>query len=131
MTCPRCGRPIQQGASFCMHCGQQLAVGRPVERPSGYQQPAYSGVPAAVPVPIRTNKWLWPTVGVLALLLAALIGVVAHLVSAAKPSGPHLVAQGSAGPVPLAVGKPTMPKDIYDWLDHLRQTEDRKNALEL
>jgi hypothetical protein len=50
--------------------------------------------------------------------------------SQGKPSSAPLTAKGAgSGPVPLSVGRATMPKDVYDWLDHLRQTEDKKNEL--
>jgi hypothetical protein len=109
-----------------MSCGLPLA-GKRVETPRGYQQPAYQPVPAYGP-PVAKNKWLVPAL-VGALLLLLCLGGAAFLMSAAKPAGPPLTARASAGPVPLTVGKPTMPQDVYDWLDHLRQTEDKKNEL--
>jgi len=126
MKCPRCGKPLPPGASFCMFCGQQMAAKR-VEVPGARMQPAYPA-PGYVPAPASQNRWLWPAVIAAVLLLAAL-GGAAYLLSSGKPAAVPLTARATPGPVPLTVGRPTMPQDIYDWLDHLRQTEDKKNAL--
>jgi len=73
----------------------------------------------------------WVGLGLLA-ILAALITAMGMLKTSVKQSAPPLAVQAPPPTAPpLQVGKPTMPKDIHDWLDHLRQTEDMKNALSL
>lgn len=113
------------GASFCMNCGQQIAAKR-VETPGAFRQP--QPVPVYGPVPHRQNKWLWPAI-IGAVVLLGCLGAAAFLMSQGKQSSAPLTVKGSQRPVPLAVGRATMPQDIYDWLDHLRQTEDKKNEL--
>jgi hypothetical protein len=117
-----------------MSCGQQVAMAQPAGRP--VERPAAHGVaPVPVPIPLghpgqpKENKWLWPAAIGLAALLALLIGAVVYLKAPGSKPVAHLAAPGKNAPVPLMAGRPTMPKDIYDWLDHLRQTEDMKNEL--
>jgi hypothetical protein len=116
-----------------MSCGQQVAMAQqPANRP--VERPAAHGV-APVPIPLghrqqtRANKWLWPAAIGLAALLALLIGAAVFLKAPGSRVATHLSAGANNAPIPLMAGKPTMPQDIYDWLDHLRQTEDMKNKL--
>jgi hypothetical protein len=112
-----------------MSCGQQVAMAQPMGRP--VERPAAHGVaPVPIPIPLpRQNKWLWPAAIALAALLALLIGWAVFLKAPGNKIIANLSAAGHTAPVPLMAGRPTMPKDIYDWLDHLRQTEDMKNEL--
>jgi hypothetical protein len=115
-----------------MSCGQPIAVRR-VEGPAGapYQQPVHPALsPYAIYAPKKQNKWLWPTVLAMLVLLALLIGLMANLRTVAKGSASPLSAVAKGSAPPLTTGLVTMPQDVHDWLDHLRQTEDMKNKLE-
>jgi hypothetical protein len=144
MNCPKCGKPLPGGASFCMHCGQMLAGGvpRPVQAPAGMQ--GYAPVTAvALPDSVRKrNTWLAVAVaGVLILLLFFGLKAGGVLKFGAKaPEIPTLNARGETngnllqstgkGTNPtLQSSKITMPDDLYNWLKHLERCEKKKQAL--
>ena len=102
---------------------------RRVEMPNRPGVPAPVGVPVPVHAPADKNKFLWAIVVALLVILALLIGAAAFLRAPGKQVTANISAGASPKAVPLMAGKPTMPQDIYDWLDHLRQTEDMKNKL--
>ena len=118
--CPRCGKPLQANAAFCMHCGLPLTV---APQEGGHRRSAtvQDGHPPQ-------KRWFWPTVIGLLALIAILGGGLALLMARGK--NPPLQATGTgAAPPPLTATATTMPPDIRAWLDHLRETEDRKNKL--
>src|SRR5262245_11721578 len=73
MNCPKCGKPLAGGASFCMHCGQMLAAAG--ARPAPQQ--GYGTVPAYAPATMgaisndvrKRNTWLAIIVSACILLL--------------------------------------------------------------
>lgn len=147
MNCPRCGKPLPAGASFCMHCGQMVAA--TVPGPSYVQS-------ATIPADVRRRNTLLAIAISAALLLFLFFGLkVSGLLPfgsrgtdqaalqargqgtdiealAAKGSAPDdalLQARGTAPTPTLEAAKKTMPKDIHDWLEHLARIEKRKQAL--
>jgi hypothetical protein len=139
MFCPKCGKGVQQGASFCMHCGQSLAVAV-----------APTGAAPAFPTPTRDSKkvTLIAAGTALALLLAVFLGLRAsgllqfgaknpklETLSAqgAQPGNPLLRAEGTSGPATLnqPATRVEMPPDVRAWLEHLERIENRKNELSL
>src|SRR5471030_2311258 len=56
MNCPKCGKQVQSGAAFCMHCGSPLSAGQPapkaqVQRPSPFPPSTTSFVPVSAGAP--------------------------------------------------------------------------------
>lgn len=130
--CPRCGGALTAGARFCGACGQAI------------DQAIYSVIsePLVGPSPPKRNKWLVPTFAGLAavgLILLAL-GSAGLLKFRSEPESG--VAKASIGPAPgllearggvqSGVTQATvpqnvsMPADVKAWLEHLRQTEERR-----
>ena len=103
-----------------MHCGQALAAPR-TESPVA--------VHAVTPAAPAKNKWFWPAVIGLLIAIGMLVSVASFLMAKAKTTGPGLQAAATTPTAPLTTGYATMPPDIRAWLDHLRETEDRKNKL--
>ena len=33
MDCPKCGKPLKEGAKFCIYCGEKLTVSEPAQQP--------------------------------------------------------------------------------------------------
>lgn len=115
-----------------MHCGQAIAAPR-TEQPKGVPAPQYAAVPGyagAITRP-KQNRWIWVLAMALLAIFAGLLGALSMLKTTAKINAPQLAVRGSVQAPPLAIAKPTMPQDVYDWLEHLRKTEDRKNELTL
>lgn len=80
---------------------------------------------------------IWGAAGAVVLLLLGIgIGVLAArkepdpsvLVKPQKPAPPVLAAKADPGP-PVLPADNAMPKDVLDWLEHLRKTEQKRNAL--
>jgi len=122
--CPRCGKPLQPNAAFCMHCGQQVGGLSPQVATSAGQPT--EGRRSLSPA---KRKWFWPAVAGLFAMICILIGGLAILKAGAQTSGAPLQATAKLPSAPLRVTAATMPPDIRAWLDHLRETEDRKNRL--
>jgi hypothetical protein len=60
MNCPKCGKQIQSGAAFCMHCGQAVSAGQPkqttqMQRPTPFA-PSAATPAAAMPVAFPANN---------------------------------------------------------------------------
>ncbi len=143
MNCPRCGKPVQPGGSFCMHCGQMLTPGTPRTAPQATGIPAYSPAqPLVMPDTRRRNTILAVVTGVL-ILIALLLGLnaagILHLggksdaqkaLQATGSSPANILQAKGTGPDPsLKAMKKTMPDDIYNWLNHLARIEKKKQAL--
>jgi hypothetical protein len=149
MNCPKCGKPLPGGASFCMHCGQMLAGGmpQPVQAPAGMPQrtgamPAYA---PAMPLPDSTrrrNTWLAIAISA-ALLLLLFFGLkaggvlkfgakapdMATLNASGQTNGDLLQTAGKGSNPTLQSSRLTMPDDIRNWLAHLEKCEMKKRAL--
>jgi len=129
-----------------MHCGQMLAgISRPAVQPTGAVPQSYAPHAAmAIPTDVRKrNTWL--AVGVAAaLILILLFGLKAtgvlnfgqkpinQATLTAKGQLPDtnlLQAQGSGTQPTLQSSRITMPQDLYDWLEHLRRCEQKKQAI--
>jgi hypothetical protein len=137
MNCPRCGKPLPGGASFCMHCGQMLSAAAPA---GGV--PAYAAPMAVSSAVRRRNTWMAAGVSA-AILLLLFFGLKASGVLKLGEKGPDqrsleavgtgpdstLQIHSSGSPPSLQAVKKTMPKDIYDWLEHLARIERKKQAL--
>lgn len=155
MNCPRCGKPIGVGATFCMHCGQMFAA------VSQGQAPMTPVIPAAM-VPVQASRTRSMVAGA-ALTLLVLAAVVWGLNSAgvlrlgggsspgsalkqagegqggnsllapgAGDGGSMLEAQGNSDPgamLPSQAERARMPQDVYDWLLFLEQIERKKERL--
>lgn len=67
MNCPRCGKGLGPGATFCMHCGQMLAHAAPM--PAGSMTPV--GMAAPMSAPRTTSKKLGFGVLIAALVVLA------------------------------------------------------------
>ncbi len=122
--CVKCRAPLPDGAKFCMNCGT-----------------------AGVQSGLQTTNSKRTIVVVASSILG--LAVLAFGLNAAgviriggKAGGDALKAQGQlGGPVLQVQGKAggdmtqvinehkTMPKDIYDWLEHLRKTEFKADQL--
>jgi hypothetical protein len=160
MNCPRCGKAIAGGAAFCMHCGQALAAQpqRPMPQQPVYQQPSYQapsggGPAAAFPMnPADANRKqtvlaISVALALIVLLLFGLNAVGILKLGGGNPDRSNLQARGSTGDSALKLkgntGPPSlkasatnqkpaeMPQDVWDWLEHLRITEGKKNELHL
>jgi len=111
-----------------MHCGQAIA---PVQESSRYAAPVpvpfYSN-PAAVAKKQNRNLAIILT-AIAAIIIALIIGAAALLSAKNKAPQANLKSLGTGSAPPLAVKGQKMPKDIFDWLEHLRETEDRRNRL--
>ncbi|MBN2028006.1 MAG: tetratricopeptide repeat protein [Actinobacteria bacterium] len=73
MDCTYCGKPVQEGQSFCNYCGRKLSEEAPTEY-IPYQQPYYY---YPVTQPVQAKKW---SKGKIALIvLAAVLGLGAMM----------------------------------------------------
>src|SRR5215475_10775885 len=157
MACPRCGKPVAQGAAFCMHCGQSMAMpGQVATAPRQMPQAA-----PAFPNPVAANrsKTTWMAIATaFALVLAIFFGLRASgllrfgsqspKLDAMKAQGSNpgidsLKAQGQVGDIPILSAQGSsagavlekqaqqiaMPEDIHNWLAHLEKCELKKRAL--
>ncbi|HVO86499.1 MAG TPA: zinc ribbon domain-containing protein [Candidatus Binatia bacterium] len=79
MNCPRCGQPVEAGATFCGNCGQPLA------QPS----PAQTVQPTAAPMPMPTPPPVSQTIG----------GII-------PPTSPGQAGVAAAAPMPMPVPTP-------------------------
>lgn len=148
MNCVRCGKPISQGAAFCMHCGA------PSPTPQATVQAAdpRTGPHAAVNIPSgsvsqafniqrKRNNIILAICAAVAGLLGIFFGLrAAGLLQLGQKTGvPVLTAKGSNGNAVMqqvASGGPavtqqkeqiiSMPDDIREWLEHLRKTEEKR-----
>lgn len=147
MNCPRCGKPLGAGATFCMHCGQMLAAAPSPNAPMTPVIPA-----AALPgQPSRARTMLAGAALTVLVLAAVAWGLnsagVLRLGGGGSPgdslrqagegqggnslmapgdggSGSMLEAQGNSDPgamLPSQAERARMPQDVYDWLEHLRR----------
>lgn len=115
-----------------MHCGTPLA---PVP-----VAPAY--------IPAKPNRtWLWVTLGTLLMALVALgLLTATGILRFGASTGPEVLqVKGNAptrvleargegpGTALQATGerpeRKEMPRDVYDWLEHLRRTEEKRKAI--
>lgn len=56
MYCPNCGKQIQQGSKFCIHCGAQIYAPNPQVT---QQQPSTKPNPTPQPAPQKKKKTNW------------------------------------------------------------------------
>ncbi len=87
MYCANCGRPVEEGASFCPHCGvaigQVVAPGQPTAAPA--QVPARAGPRATSSLAIASliagvaglmiGCYFWPA-GLAAAIIAVVLGIL-------------------------------------------------------
>ena len=139
MPCPRCGKPIPNGAAFCPSCG--LATAAPPPRPAVPTAP--TSVAADFDAQRRRNRWVIAGVS-LAAVVAAFFGARAmgflQLGAASPKPSLQVRAEGPApalqlptrvDPLPVKQGaaRVTMPDDVAAWLRHLEACEGEKNRI--
>ena len=102
MTCPRCGRQVENGTSFCPNCGYSLDINR---TPGGRQ---YYNQPPHQPQKKRSALFivLIIIIGVLVLVSAALITFMA-LNGGAPSATPSPSPIATASPTPTPTPTPT------------------------
>src|SRR5207247_6946371 len=72
MICPRCGRSVADGATFCTHCGAPMAAGPAAVAAAGASvSAATTAAPPSVPAASVSDKRILP-----ALLLCFFLGWV-------------------------------------------------------
>lgn len=134
MNCPKCGKQVQSGAAFCMHCGQALSAVQP-QQPTQMTRPTpFAPAPHATGMPVAAVPTAFPSSNVgsdfdqqrrKTTIIAVAIGLIATLfaggvamksmgligASGQTPEEKLLQAQGKVPDAPLfAVGKtPTPP----------------------
>ena len=142
MKCNYCGAAIPENARFCAGCGRALS-GATMSVPN-----------TAAPTPTRANskaKWWAIGVGVLLLMaIAFVVGTQSGLITRAnlqKPDAPSVLeaqppkvdAPSVLEAQPPKVDAPSVleteapkppPKHVVDWLEHLRETEERRRRME-
>ncbi|HRJ27718.1 MAG TPA: zinc ribbon domain-containing protein [Fimbriimonadaceae bacterium] len=129
--CTKCRAPLPDGARFCMNCGQASA---PLAGGASFPTSAPSSVPkiaAIVAIGVITLFGLgW---GLRAAGILKLGGSAGGEVTKASNSigGEILKLPGQAGGEITRVHneRKTMPKEIYDWLEHLRKTDEKAAQL--
>ena len=140
MPCPRCGKPIPNGAAFCPSCG--LAVAAAPVRPLAPSVPRAT-VAADFDAQRKRNRWLTAGLGAFALVGAFFgaraLGFLKLGASSPKPSlqvraegpAPALQMPSRVDPVPLQQGakRAQMPADVRAWLEHLEKCEKEKNRI--
>jgi hypothetical protein len=142
VKCNYCGAAIPENARFCAGCGRALS-GATMSVPN-----------TADPTPTRANskaKWWAIGVGVLLLMaIAFVVGTQSGLITRAnvqKPDAPSVLeaqppkvdAPSVLEAQPPKVDAPSVleteapkppPKHVVDWLEHLRETEERRRRME-
>lgn len=135
MNCPRCQKPVAPGAAFCASCGLPLTG------------PNAVGVANAFADDAKRKRTVIAVVSAIALLCAIFGGLamsgVLGLGGKSSPSSLQatgvkpkatMAVQGTPAPSVTevtATAPPEMPKEIRDWLEHLRRCEELKRELTL
>ena len=129
MRCTYCGAAIPENARFCAGCGRALGGG------------AMATTPSAPAMSARGNskaKWWAIGIGVLLLLaIAFVVGMQSGLITQAqvkKPEGPSVLEaqppQVDAPSVLETEAPKPPPQHVVNWLEHLRETEERRRRIE-
>ena len=124
MKCPKCGMDLQDGVTFCMHCGAKVD-GQPVPPPGGQVSPGgapYQGGTPNYQTPYQTEQRKSPLVPILIVVLAAILvigGILLYFLvlrgddssSSGDSSGGDIVADSGETPAPtdspVATTEPT------------------------
>jgi hypothetical protein len=146
MKCARCGSDLAGGLAACPKCGMPMGAPNPaqsVAMPAGA-----AALSQAYDAQRRRNAITTSLVIALFLLAMGLIAVTKGLQAlgfgqrqadagalAVKGQVPDTNILGAIGnqPAPIlqqsATAPAAMPQDVYDWLEHLRKTEEARVAL--
>lgn len=138
MKCVRCGKPLVAGAAFCPSCGAPVAA---TPSPAGVGTAATM---ATFDAQQKRQKAILIGLVILAVLAAIVTGLVTSGIlqfgakksdstlqaSGTRPTG-VLQAKGTQPPpvLPVTNQKMEMPKEVEDWLNHLKMCEDRKREV--
>ncbi len=82
MICPQCGRPVNEGDSFCIACGCRVGGAPPMPPPGPYQMPPMP--PFQMPAPVMPGSKLLKVSSILFIILGALSIVVSLAMAAGK-----------------------------------------------